>query len=500
MGLALLPGMVAAAPGDFTQTAKLTASDGAALDHFGWSVATAGDRVVVGAPDDDDGGSTSGSTYVYEPDGTGDYTETKVTASDAVPGDSFGWSVATAGDRIVVGAYGDDDAGDLSGSGYVYEPNGTGGFTETKLTASDAADNDQFGRSVATAGDRIVVGAFGGGFSGAAYVYEPDGTGSYTETKLTPSDAPDSARFGWSVATAGDRIVVGAHLGDEQGAAYVYGPDGAGGYTETKLTASDGAALDFFGYSVGIAGDRIVVGAYGNDDAGNHSGSAYVFEPDANGGYSETKLTASDAADGDIFGNAVATAGGHIVIAAHNSDDGGSNSGAAYVYEPDGNGGYTETKLTASDAADGDIFGYAVATAGDRIVVGAPSDDDGGNASGSAYVFEADDLGCTVTGTDGDDVLRGGPGDIVCGGEGNDRLRGGDGSQTFHGGPGDDTLLGESDHDILHGGPGNDTLKGGSGNDQLNGEAGDDPPQRRLRQGHPRRRARHRPTRRRRRT
>jgi len=476
LGVALLPSTLVAAPPGFTED-KLTASDAGARDHFGFSVAASGDRIVVGANGDDDAGADSGSAYVYEPDGTGGYTETKFTASDATGGDSFGGSVATAGDRIVVGARFDTDGGPMSGSAYVYEPDSNGGYTETKLTASDAAARALFGTSVATAGDRIVVGASADdNRAGSAYVYEPDGTGGYTETKLTASDAAPNDVFGTSVAAAGDRIVVGANgdddAGTNSGSAYVYEPDGTGGYTETKLTASDATGGDSFGGSVASAGDRIVVGAYGDDHGGSFSGSAYVYEPDGTGGYDETKLTASDATGSDSFGGSVASAGDRIVVGAYGDDDGGSSSGSAYVYEPDGTGGYTETKLTASDAAADDIFGYSVATAGDRVVVGAqgiPS----GDSPGSAYVFE-DRLGCTVTGTDGDDTLRGGPGDVVCGGDGNDRLSGGDGTQIFHGGAGDDTIRGESDQDQLFGDDGNDILRGGSNTDELSGGAGDD--------------------------
>ncbi|MBY5163138.1 FG-GAP repeat protein [Salsipaludibacter albus] len=371
----------------------MTASDAAADDAFGYAVAVDGDTIVVGAIGDDDNGTNSGSAYVYQPDGNGGYTQTKLTASDAASGDEFGVSVAVDGDTIVVGASLDDDNGTNSGSAYVYQPDANGGYTQTKLTASDGAAFAYFGWSVAVNGDTIVVGAIGDSGnesdSGAAYVYQPDGNGGYTETKLTASDGAADDHFGWSVAADGDAILVGAAfkggIDGSWGAAYVYQPDGNGGYTETKLTASDAAANDLFGYSVAVDGDIIVVGATG----GTNSGSAYMYQPDGNGGYTETKLTASDGLGSDRFGVSVAVDGDTIVVGSSFDDDNGSASGSAYMYQPDGNGGYTEGKLIASDAAAGDEFGNSVAVDGDAILVGAFLDDDNGSNSGSVYVYTA---------------------------------------------------------------------------------------------------------------
>ena len=139
------------------EQAKLTASDGAANDHFGVSVAIAGDTIVVGAYGDDDSGSDSGSAYVFTRTGTTWTEQTKLTASDGAAGDQFGTSVAITGDTIVVGADLDDTA---SGSAYVFTRTGTAWMEQAKLTASDGAAVDSFGISVAIVGDTIVVGAW----------------------------------------------------------------------------------------------------------------------------------------------------------------------------------------------------------------------------------------------------------------------------------------------------------------------------------------------------
>ena len=180
---------------DGTGELKIVASDAATSDWFGYSVAISDTKVVVGARRDDDLGDNSGSAYVYNTDGTG---EVKITASDGAIGDQFGWSVAISDTHIVVGTPDNDDAGGDSGSVYVYNTDGTG---EVKITASDGAAGDYFGQSVAIQGDKIIVGAQGdddnGSMSGAVYVYNLDGTG---EQKITPSDGAADDRFGWAVA------------------------------------------------------------------------------------------------------------------------------------------------------------------------------------------------------------------------------------------------------------------------------------------------------------
>jgi MYXO-CTERM domain-containing protein len=290
----------------FVEQAKLTASDGAAGDGFGVSVAVSGDTVVVGAVlDDINANADQGSAYVFvKPVGGWATTSTfnaKLTASDGAAGDLFGISVGVSGDTVVVGAFLHDIGANLNqGSAYVFvKPGGgwAGALTETaKLTASDGAGGDRFGGSVAVSGDTVVVGALlddigANTNQGSAYVFvKPGGgwAGALTETaKLTASDGAAGDRFGGSVAVSGDTVVVGALLDDigansDQGSAYVFVKPG-GGWTTTstfnaKLTASDGAASDNFGFSVAVSGDTVVVGAFADDIGANaDQGSAYVL-------------------------------------------------------------------------------------------------------------------------------------------------------------------------------------------------------------------------------
>jgi meiotically up-regulated gene 157 (Mug157) protein len=336
---------------DGTGEQKITASDGANGDTFSYSVAMSGTKVVVGAPYSDEAGNSSGSVYVYNLDGTG---EVKITASDAAGDDVFGYSVAINEDKVIVGAYGNDDAASRSGSVYVYNTDGTG---EQKITASDGVYNSRFGWSVAVSDNHIVVGANGdddrGIYSGSVYVYNTDGTG---QMKITASDGAEFDSFGFSVAVTDNHIVVGAPNNDDpsnSGSVYVYNLDGTG---QVKITASDGELGDAFGYSVAVSDNHIVVGAPEDDDAGSQSGSVYVYNLDGTG---EQKITASDGAQNDQFGYSVAIQGDKIIVGAQGDDDAGNRSGAVYVYNTDGTG---EQKIVASDATGDEYLGFSVAT------------------------------------------------------------------------------------------------------------------------------------------
>jgi hypothetical protein len=368
---------------------KLTPSDAAGHDQFGAAVAVSGDTVVVGAP-------LVGAAYVYSPDGSGGHDEIKLTPSDVPTGQDFGRSVDVSGRTIVVGDPFDSDAGSQSGAAYVFTPDGSGGYDRVKLTVSDGAANDRFGRSVAVSGETIVVGAPGDGEpafgSGSVYVFIPDGVGGYRETKLTAPDAESDDNFGEAVATWGDTIVVGSpgddDNGDSSGSVYRFAADRFGVFHAIELAASDGAAGDLFGGSVAISGTTIVVGASGDDGPGDQSGSAYVFSAVRSGGYRQTKLTASDGAPSNGFGWSVAVSGRTVVVGAPFDDDAGLWSGAAYVYRPDRSGRYQSTKLIASDATWGDQFGESVAASPQAIVVGAAVNDLAEPLhSGAAYLF-----------------------------------------------------------------------------------------------------------------
>ena len=377
------------------QVVKLSAADvvDQEADRFGRSVAIDGNTVVVGACDGE-------AAYVFRTsDGGATYGQVaKLTASDGMLSDRFGISVAIDGDTVVVGALGDDDGGSSSGSVYVFEKSIWGTYSQVaKLTAADAAAYDRFGSSVAIDGNTIVVGASfdddAGSASGSVYVFEKSWLGStYGQVaKLTASDSSSSDVFGISVAIDGGTIVAGARGHDyyDYGAAYVFRTtDGWTTHTEFKLTAADAGEDDHFGCSVAIDGNTVVVGAYDDiNDAASQWSSAHVFRTDDGGAtYVEVaKLTPEAEYDG--FGVSVAISGETVVVGAYRKE---AHRGAAYVYRPSDDGAtYSQVaKLVPADAANIDKVGWSVAIDGGTVVVGAPEDDDGGSESGSAYVFE----------------------------------------------------------------------------------------------------------------
>ena len=241
------------------------------------------------------------------------------------------------------------------------------------------------------------------------YVYEPDGSGGWAETRLTASDASGGAGFGSAVDVDGDRIVVGTRFDDENqegdvDTAYVFEPDGSGGWAETKLTSPIGDPLAEFGASVGVSGDRLVIGSPLDREHGFESGAIWIAEQDESG-WILTKVTASDAAAYDWFGREVAIFGDRVVAGRWNDDFG---PGSVYLYEPDAAGRWAESRVADPDAGEGG-FGASVDVTADRLVVGAPYGDVAA-PSGSAYVFTSTE---TPADADGDGVLDA---DDVCAG------------------------------------------------------------------------------------
>ncbi|KAA3606902.1 MAG: T9SS C-terminal target domain-containing protein [Calditrichaeota bacterium] len=401
----------------FAQTEhKIVANDDAASDFFGYSVSIDGDYAIVGAYQDDDGGNSSGSAYIFHKSGTSWTQQAKITANDAAADDKFGLSVSISGDYAVVGANGDDDGGSSSGSSYVFKRSGASWSQEAKLTANDAAAGDNFSSSVSIDGDYVVVGANGdddgGGGSGAAYIFHRSGTSWSQQAKLTASDAAAGDIFGRSVSINGDYTVIGADRNDDagsnSGSAYIFHRSGTSWTQQAKLTASDAAESDFFGHSVSISGDYAVIGADHDDDGGNASGSAYIFHRSGTSWTQQDKLTASDAGGLDFFGKSVSIDGDYTVIGAYMDNDGEADSGSAYVFSRSGTSWIQQAKLTASDAGASDKFGISVSIRGNNTIAGAYFDDDGGTDSGSAYVYDTTNSGNLVSNAGCEDALVGG--------------------------------------------------------------------------------------------
>jgi hypothetical protein len=276
----------------------------------------------------------------------------------------------------VIGAWGDADNGFYTGSAYVYEQQADGTWQQTaKLTADDGASLDSFGGSVALDAGVAVIGATGddnGSQSGSAYVYEQQADGTWQQiAKLTADDGASNDSFGRSVATSGGVAVIGARYdadnGHNSGSAYVYEQQADGTWQQTaKLTADDGDSYDNFGTSVALDAGVAVIGAYLDEDNGDWSGSAYVYEQQADGTWQQiAKLTADDGDSYDNFGISVATSGGVAVIGARYDDHNAVDSGSAYIYESicigacclgDGDG----CSMTTSDKCSGEWLGEGI--------------------------------------------------------------------------------------------------------------------------------------------
>jgi hypothetical protein len=333
----------------------------------------------------------------------------KLLASDGAAGDRFGHSVSVSGNVAVVGAPYDDDNGSDSGSAYVFRWNGSSWVQEQKLLPSDGAPQDRFARyPLSVSGDVAVVGAHlddnaNGTDAGSAYVFRWNGSSWVQEQKLLPSDGAAFEYFGTSVSVSGEVVVVGAARDNNySGSAYVFRWNGSSWVQEQKLLPSDGASQDKFGEFVSVSGNVVVVGAWGDDDNGAQSGSAYVFRWNGSSWVQEQKLLASDGAGGDpfgdVFGNPVSVSGDVAVVGASHYWENGTNSGSAYVFRWNGSSWVQEQKLLASEGAVGDAFGV-VSVSGNVAIVGAGGDDDKGTDSGSAYIFSLVGTCCISNGS-----------------------------------------------------------------------------------------------------
>jgi hypothetical protein len=368
---------------------KLVASDGAPDDYFGWSVSVSSDVCIIGADGDDNGGVNTGSAYIFRFQDPNWVEEVKLTAFDGEAEDYFGWSVSVSGEVCVVGARGDDDNGLASGSSYVFRFDGEQWIEEAKLTASDGETWDHFGHSVSISGNVCIVGAKNdydnGDGSGSAYIFRYDGAEWIEEQKLTASDADSWDNFGVCVSMNPDVCLVGARGNDGYaGAAYVFRYSEPNWIQEAKLVAFDRAENDWFGTSVAIDDDVCVVGAVGDDDDGEQSGSAYVFRFDGADWLHEAKLTASDGMYYDDFGESVAVNSNVCLVGAYRDGDDVSYTGSAYVFRFEDPNWVEKDKLTAFDPNDRDYFGWSVSLDSGNAVIGANGKDAN---TGAAYAY-----------------------------------------------------------------------------------------------------------------
>jgi hypothetical protein len=380
----------------WTEQQKLLASDGAASDRFGFSASVAGDTVVIGAQGDDVPGPNAGSALVFVSAGTVWTEQQKLLGSppSETLDDEFGYAVSVSGDTVVIGADRDDTpSGVDAGSAYVFVRSGTGWTEQQKLMPTEGGPHDAFGVSVSVSGDTLVVGAWylAAGLPGSAYVFVRSGTTWSEQQKLTAWETEGDDGFGWSVSIDGDTVVVGAYHDDtaasHAGAAYVFERSGTSWTPQQKLLASDAGGGDHFGVGVSVSGDTALVGAEGEGQA-EYVGAAYVFVRAGTTWSQQQKLVASDGAADDFFGFSVSLSGDTAVVGAYGDDTpAGSSAGSAYVFVRSGTAWTQQQKLVASDGGQFNAFGVSVSVSGDVAVIGVPYDNTPLFDAGSAYVF-----------------------------------------------------------------------------------------------------------------
>lgn len=389
------------ANGAWTQQARLLAPDAASADFFGWSVAMSGEVAAIGAEGDTLSNPTitsAGSAWILSRDGSNWlHGDLSVNAASPAVNENFGVATDLDGDYAVIGAFGyQGTAGANEGAAYVFNLTGSTWVQQQRLLPSAPFAGARFGRGVGISKNTIVGGAPNRTVSfanqGAGYVFVRSGSTWTQQAVLLASDGAAGDNFGVSTAIDGDTAVVGAYLDDsgtlvDCGGAYIYTRSGTTWTQITRIGASDAAASDYFGFSVAISGNTIVVGAY-NKASG--AGAAYVFQREGPSFKQVAKLLPQDPKTGANFGVCVSIDGPNIVVGAPKAAGGAiGNAGAAYIFTNTSGVTWQQVaKINALDVAQLENFGNSVDISGNTVVVGANLDDlSSATDAGSMYVF-----------------------------------------------------------------------------------------------------------------
>ena len=380
MGLGALPAH--GAPGDLLHT--LLDPTPAVEEYFGRSVAGVGNNVLVGAPDSYPDGSQREAAYLFHGT-TGALLKTFQNPTPALQ-ESFGLSVAGVGNDVLVGAPWNNTGAAAAGAAYLFDGT-TGALLHTFLNPTPGP-LDLFGYSVAGVGNNALVAApyhrTGVGDKGVAYLL--DGTTGALLHRLVNPNPANSGYFGWSVAGVGDNVLVGApgHYtsANDRGGAYLF--DGTTGALLKTFQSPMPIPRNRFGYSVAGVGNNVLVGAVRHVTGGYDGGAAYLFDG-TTGALLHTFLSPNPAI-GDYFARSVAGVGNNVLVADSVDRTGANDGGAAYLF--DGTTGVLLHTFLNPTPAGGDHFGCSVAAVGNNVLVGATGDDTGGTNAGAAYLFE----------------------------------------------------------------------------------------------------------------
>ena len=378
---------------------KLIGNNTEANDNFGYAVDVDGDFAIVTSPHN----KNTGAAYIYKRE-EGRFwlqkrnrTRIRMIPIDPDGATSFGVSVDISGETAVIGARGGIVGEDTVGAAYIFTENEPPFWNQhTKLVASDRSSGDQLGFAVAISGNEVITGApnhsAGGPSSGAAYIFEQKDGGAWVENiKLSDGETASEDQFGISVAIHGNLAISGAQQNDDiapnAGAAYIFERSNVLWLERAKIIANDAKAGDLFGNTVAISGETVLIGAPGVDDAGPEAGAVYVFGRSGDNWIQQAKLIGNDIGTFDRFGTAIAIHENTAIVGAYGKDEGGVDTGAAYVFGRNGTSWIQQAKLRHRNAVQGDLFGFAVAVYNDTALIGAHGSDATGPDSGSAYIF-----------------------------------------------------------------------------------------------------------------
>ena len=384
----------------FIQTAKVVSANRESRAEYGTSVAILENFAIVGTSRET---VASGAAYIYNKDSQGIWSYSqRLAANDPNEGAEFGGGVKFSDNYVVVAAGRADIGGaQRAGALYVYEYQNNNWDFNTKLTASDFTSEAKLGMnptSLDVEANTIVGGAPGeNGWMGSVYVFT-ENAGAWSETQKILSPTPQTNDvFGIGVSISGDYLVVGANEVDgRKGAAYVYLKNSNGTWEYAQiLMASDAANDDFFGTSVSIAGDQMVIGAYG---ANGEAGAAYIFEKDSQGVWEEVqKLMGNTSSEGTQFGWSTDIQKDYIIVSAPHIF--GFEAGEVYFYKMESSGNWVEEQIIqGTDTLGEDFYGWSIAMNGNQMIAGAPwedHDENGNNEidrAGSAYIFSDPNL------------------------------------------------------------------------------------------------------------
>lgn len=387
---------------EWYKTDNLLASNGGEVDWFAYDTDISANFAIVGAPYNDVGSNEDqGTAYVYFYDGNSWGNEQILTASDGASGDEFGRSVAIDGDFLVVGAmFKNYNSKEQIGAAYVFWFDGSSWVEQQKIAPSNGVSNDWFGGAADIQDTVIVIGAhtkdvMNAANAGSVYIYYYNGSTWYQAQDFHASDYGTHSYFGISLDLNGNDLIIGSSgddigSNDYQGSAYVF--KYAGSWAEVqKLTASDGGEGDDFGRSVGISGNTILVGSPESEVNNIDEQGAVYYYNYLSGNWTQTqKLSAPNSSPWPSFGIDLAIQGDTAIIGAEGQTVGDNMfQGAAFIYTRNGSTWVEDQYLLASDGEEDDYFGNSVSFKNDYAIVGAYRTTIGSHSmQGSAYIFK----------------------------------------------------------------------------------------------------------------